>query len=320
MSERTHPEQPKDEPTGIAVFTPSPLFTVTIEEEGDDCEVHFHAGGQGFWVARMAIILDERATLCGPFAGESGRVLRVLMQAEGVRVRATTSSRSNGGYVHDRRGGERRAIAVTPSPDLSRHETDDLYNAALTTGLSAKVMVLTGPRQPSIIKADVYRRLALDLSSNGVMVVADLSGEALAALEKGVDLLKVSHEELVEGGFATDERPKSLASAAAAFLEKGARSMIVSRADEPALVFVGDETYELHVPKLHPADHRGAGDSMTAASAVGLARGWPIEQALRLGGAAGALNVTRHGLATGDRRDIEALVDRIELRRVSAQR
>jgi 1-phosphofructokinase len=320
MTERARHEPAKEEPEGIAVFTPSPLFTVTIEEEGEDCEVHFHAGGQGFWVARMAIILDERATLCGPFSGESGRVLRVLMQAEGVRVRATTSSGSNGGYVHDRRGGERREVAQTRSPDLSRHETDDLYNAALTTGLAAKVMVLTGPRQPSVIKADVYRRLALDLSSNGVQVVADLSGEALAALEEGVDLLKVSHEELVEGGFSADESPRSLVKAAGSFLEKGTRSMIVSRAHDPALVFVGEKTYELHVPKLHPADHRGAGDSMTAASAVGLARGWPIEQAVRLGGAAGALNVTRHGLATGDRRDIESLIDRIELRPVSSPR
>jgi 1-phosphofructokinase len=111
-----------------------------------------------------------------------------------------------------------------------------------------------------------------------------------------------------------DDRPESLAVAAAAFLDRGIRNMIVSRADEPALLFLDGRTYELHAPTLHPADHRGAGDSMTAATAVGLARGWPIEQAVRLGGAAGALNVTRHGLATGDRRDIEALLDRIELK------
>lgn len=289
------------------------MYTITIEDGGDDCEVHFHAGGQGFWVARMAVILDERATLCGPFSGESGRVLRVLMQAEGVRVRATAASLSNGGYVHDRRGGERREIAETRSPDLSRHETDDLYNAALTTGLSAKVMVLTGPRHPSVIKPEVYRRLALDLSSNGVRVVADLSGEALAALEGGIDLLKVSHEELVEGAFAADDRPESLAAAARELLARGIANVVVSRAERPALLFLAGRTYELRAPKLHPADHRGAGDSMTAASAVGLARGWPIERAVQLGGAAGALNVTRHGLATGDRRDIESLLDRIEL-------
>ncbi|MDQ4097837.1 MAG: phosphofructokinase, partial [Actinomycetota bacterium] len=35
--------------------------------------------------------------------------------------------------------------------------------------------------------------------------------------------------------------------------------------------------------------------------------------ALRLGAAAAALNVTRRGLATGDRREIERLAEHIEL-------
>jgi 1-phosphofructokinase len=159
----------------------------------------------------------------------------------------------------------------------------------------------------------VYRRLALDLSTNGVPVIADLSGESLAALAGGVTLLKVSHSELIEGGFASDDRPETLVDAATRLVERGCANLIVSRADEPALVLMGHHVYELCSPRLHPADHRGAGDSMTAAVAVGLARGWTIEEAVRLGGAAGAMNVTRHGLATGDRRDIEALLERIEL-------
>ena len=52
---------PKPRPAGrIAVFTPSPLLTVTIELGTDRPEVHLHAGGQGFWVARLA----AEVTLC----------------------------------------------------------------------------------------------------------------------------------------------------------------------------------------------------------------------------------------------------------------
>jgi 1-phosphofructokinase len=53
---------------------------------------------------------------------------------------------------------------------------------------------------------------------------------------------------------------------------------------------------------------------MTAALAVALAHGRATDDALRMATAAGALNVTRLGLGTGDRRAIERLAERIEIR------
>mgnify|MGYP001148470696 CR=1 FL=1 len=37
----------------IVIFAPSPVLTVTIEDDPDGPDVHFHAGGQGVWQARM---------------------------------------------------------------------------------------------------------------------------------------------------------------------------------------------------------------------------------------------------------------------------
>ena len=60
--------------------------------------------------------------------------------------------------------------------------------------------MLTGP-QEDVVPNDMYRRLALDARRNARFVVADLSGGRLeAALEGGVDLLKVSDEELESDG------------------------------------------------------------------------------------------------------------------------
>ncbi len=53
---------------------------------------------------------------------------------------------------------------------------------------------------------------------------------------------------------------------------------------------------------------------MTAGIAVALARGEDAEQALRRGAAAGAVNVTRHGLASGRRETIDRLTERVEVR------
>jgi 1-phosphofructokinase len=53
---------------------------------------------------------------------------------------------------------------------------------------------------------------------------------------------------------------------------------------------------------------------MTAGLAVSVARGEKLEDGLRLAAAAAALNVTRRGLATGDREQIERMVSEVEVR------
>ena len=299
----------------ICVFSPSPLYTVTIEAGPDDqADVHFHAGGQGVWVARMAVCLGSSVTLCAPFGGESGILLRTLIEAEQVSVRPVNSQGWNGGYIHDRRGGERHVIAEVQSPQLTRHEVDNLYNATISAGLNARCVVLTGPAHESVLLADVYRRLAHDLSTNGTLVVADLSRNALKALDGGVYILKVSHEELIDAGYCHRNEPAQLRAGLDQLQQtSGARHIVVSRAEAPTLALIDDRLVNVQAPRLEPMDPRGAGDSMTAGLAVGSAAGMALDETLRLAAAAGALNVTRHGLGSGQRDHIEQLAKRIDV-------
>ena len=61
-------------------------------------------------------------------------------------------------------------------------------------------------------------------------------------------------------------------------------------------------------------DTTGAGDSLMAGVSAALARGESIEEAIVLGAAAGALNVTRHGLGTGDPDTIDKLRELVVVR------
>jgi 1-phosphofructokinase len=296
------------------VFAPGPLLTVTIEPHGDNADLHVHPGGQGVWQSRMITLLGGRVELCTALGGETGGVLRCLLEAEGFSVQAVERASASGWYVHDRREGQREEVAAHSGAPLDRHELDELYNLALAAGLRAQVCVLSGVEDPDIVAPDTYRRLVADLTNNGVRVVADLAGDHLrAVLEGGVTFLKVSHEELLAAGRADDASPAAMARAVRSLHREGAHSVLVSRADEPALALLDDRLYQVEVPPLEVADHRGAGDSMTAGVAAALARGEDLLEAVRTGAAAGAVNVTRHGLGTGEVETIKALAERVRL-------
>lgn len=302
------------------MFAPTPLLTVTIERtehDHGDAEIHVHPGGQGFWVSRLLGELDVDVVLCASFGGETGTVVRHLIGEAGITVVGVDTSGSNGAYVHDRRDGGRSELATMPAAELSRHEADELYGAALAEALAADVLVLTGPEDDWVIPDDMYRRLATDVRNNGGAVVADLSGGRLeAALQGGLDLLKVSDDELRRGGRVTEDR--DVPTAIQDLVHDGAANVVVSCGDETALAMIDGRLLRVVGPRLESVDARGAGDSLTAATTAAIVHGDPLPEALALGAAAGALNVTRRGLATGRREQIERLARHVTVEPVSS--
>ncbi len=299
----------------VAVFAPALLLLVEVHHTSEgEPEVHLHAGGQGYWVARMVRALSARALPCVCVGGESGEALRSLLMADGLDPWMTSTSRPNAVHIEDRRDGGRNTIVTTDVPPLDRHEIDELYSSTIGASLRAGVCVLAGAQLAPILPADIYGRLAGDLRANDVTVVVDLSGDPLrAALEAGVDIVKISDEELVDDGWSSDTDLASVTAGIQRIRAAGADTVVVSRREHTTIAGRGGELYEVRSPDLAVVDGRGGGDSMTAALAVAAARGLTADQALRWAAAAGALNVSRHGLGSGRLDAIEAIAARVDV-------
>ncbi len=129
-----------------------------------------------------------------------------------------------------------------------------------------------------------------------------------AGLQQGFALLSGPHDDR-----ATDDSPGSLVEAMRTLRADGAGTVVVSRADAPALALVGDDVLTVRMPELQAAEPKGAGDSMTAGMVATLVRGGSVRDALRTGAACGALNVVHRGLGSGGADAVAELAGRVEI-------
>lgn len=305
--------------TAVAVFAPAMLLSIELHRTGDGVdEVHLHAGGQGYWISRMIQALGSRPIPCAAIGGETGAALRSIVEADGLDARLTHMAHANAVVMDDRRDGKRVLLVETPIPSLGRHEVDELYSAIVGAAMFAGVCVLAGTQLAPMFDPDTFRRLVADLRRNDVTVIVDLCGQPLrSALDSGVDVVKLSHEELIDDGWAKRSSVAAIADGIGRLHEAGARSVVVSRQARTIVAGHEGRIFEVRSPSLEVLDGRGGGDSMTAALAVAASRGLAFEDGLRIAAAAGALNVSRHGLGTGRRDAIEDIASHVEIVDVS---
>jgi 1-phosphofructokinase len=300
----------------IAIFGPHPLLTVSLEREGDDERerIHFHAGGQGVWVARQASELGAEPVLCGFAGGEAGSVLRPLLERLPGERRLVEAAAESGCYVVDRRAGRRDALAFTTSEPPSRHELDALFSLTCAEALACGWLVVANPTPAEALPLSIYGDLVADARANGCRTLVDLSSPRLdSALNGGPDLVKINDWELAAWISGPVAEPRELRAAAERMRDAGARSVIVTRGEQPAFVLHEQRAWWLVPPRFERGWREGCGDAMMGALAAAWAQGASFEDAIVTGAAAGAGTFLRQGLGTAAREVIMELREAVRV-------
>lgn len=300
----------------VAVFAPHPLLSVTIEADGREREsIHFHAGGQGVWVASMVACMGVQPILCGLLGGEPGRLLRPLLaDAVGARTHFVSTASPSGSYVIDRRQGIREPVAMALSDPPGRHELDELCSLAIAHAADCGWLVLTNPMPAESLPLEVYRDIVADARAAGARTLVDLSSPRLdSALVSGPDLVKINDWELAGLVRGPVTEPGDLLAAARAVQDAGARRVIVTRGELPALVLDDRDALELAPPRFERGFREGCGDAMLGALAAVWAAQDDLPRALVQGAAAGAANFLRRGVGRASREVIEELSGKVSL-------
>jgi 1-phosphofructokinase family hexose kinase len=267
------------------------------------------AGGKGINVARSARILGGEILCVGFLAGESGRHVAHLAQAEGLAAAWTwiEGETRTCTIVVDPNSG--RATVVNESgPTVTADDWLHLKQGVIAAGNGADIICVCGSAPPGT-SSESYADVLLGLRDFNVPVWADASGMTLrAALTVPGIGIKVNHEEIGALVGQSVENPQDAVGAAQKVREKGIRVVIVTLGADGAVIAHENGQWWAKPPTIRAVSGVGSGDSFMAGYAVASAEGENVSDALRWATAAGAANALSVGGGQFTRTDFEQLL------------
>jgi D-beta-D-heptose 7-phosphate kinase/D-beta-D-heptose 1-phosphate adenosyltransferase len=264
----------------------------------------------GAAVAFVSVVGDDQAgsDLTGLIGGQPGVEPWLLVQ--GGRA-TTTKTRfiASGQQIM-------RADHEQPSPIQDRL-ADRMVRIAADAVAATTVMVLSDYRK-GVLAGDTCQRLIAAARAAGRRVVVDPKGADYARYA-GADLLTPNRGELAQAtGMPVDTEQAIVAAAEKLREQHGFGAVLVTRSED-GMTLVEAETvrhFPAEAPEVH--DVSGAGDTVVAVAAAGIAAGLPLPVAARLSNIAAGIVVGKIGTAVARESDLlEALTpERGALRKV----
>lgn len=278
-------------------------------------EVKEAAGGKGLNVSRVTKALDFPTRACGVLAGETGRRVADLAEAEGIE-----------GSWYWLRRGETRTCTLLIDPekgdDLALNEAGPSIIGA-EWGEFARLVRRVAPHCDAIaccgsLPADVpfmtYVRLLRELSEAGSHVVLDTSGPTLLhALNLPLTAIKVNAHELGEAMGRQIETIDEALAAASDVVEQGPKLVAVTLGGSGAVAVTAQERCVAVPPPINTVSTVGSGDAFLAGLIVSLLRDTPLSEALRMAVACGSVNAGHIGGGIAPAPEVAQMLTRIQV-------
>jgi tagatose 6-phosphate kinase len=275
-------------------------------------------GGKGLHVAQMIAALGERVRLVGLIDATQRSALERLLRERRVTFHGVEAPGSIRTCLAIRETDGRITELLEPGPDLDAATRTALVDTFRRLALDSDLAVLSGSLPPGF-GDDIYADLVSELQAAGVRCLVDASGAALLrAMRARPFLIKPNRDEAAALLGRPVAQIADAVAAVRAFAAQGVAMPVLSLGADGIVAAVDDEVLQADAELVRVGDAVGSGDCLVAGLAVGLVRGEKPEAILRLGTACGTANAAVSGSGYVHRADVDALLPRVRIRRISA--
>jgi len=274
----------------------------------------FDPGGKGINVSRVIHELGGQSLAMGFAPGGLGRYIEQTLESEGIEtdfLHTRGETRTNITIIDESR--HMPTILSDPGPYTDAHYVQDLRARLRKRMHPGDWLVLAGSIPPPLT-ADIYNEIIHEASEKGVHTVLDADGAALAAgAAAHPEMLKGNRREMERllGRHLDDEG--SMLEAARELQDSGVEKVVVTRGREGAIAAADHHYLRGVAPRVRAVSAVGSGDAFLAGVVLTLSRSGQMEEALRLGVAAGTAAVLTQGTEPCRRREVDILLSRVKV-------
>ncbi len=278
-----------------------------------------YPAGKGIDVSRVIRELGGVSVAVALLGGAIGRKIEELLDGEGViytAIRVEPETRIN--IILQVQDKQYRLSL--PGQQVDRTRLEKVRETLQALVREGDVVVISGSL-PRGVSPDFYTGIIFMLKQWGAKVYFDSDGENLkAGLIAEPEGIKPNIHELsrIYGKRLNEEDIDSVIRAAQEIREKHrVKELIVSLGGSGAILVRDEGIWKVNVPRLPVVSAVGAGDAFLGAYVMKRTNGASYEEALKWAGAAGAATVLTPGTQLCRKEDVEALLPKVEVEKIS---
>ncbi|MCF8468588.1 MAG: D-glycero-beta-D-manno-heptose-7-phosphate kinase [Sneathiella sp.] len=291
----------------ISPEAPIPVLKISHQERmlggaGNVLRNIFSLGGR----ARLVSVVGEDA---------EGREIESILAAQGATASHIVKSAGRPTTVKTRfiADGQQLLRSDHEATHTLQPRTAGLVLKAFTEALRTADIVILSDYAKGVLSDTVLKQVIALATAKGIPVIADPKSADFGRYE-GVTLLTPNRKEMIAASGMPCGTNIEVEEAAEYMLAKtGLEALLVTRSEAGMSLITREEAHHISAEAQEVFDVSGAGDSVIAALALGIAAGASLQDAAALANLAGSIAVSKTGTAAVTREEMKHALHNLEI-------
>lgn len=274
------------------------------------------AGGKGLNVSRVASLCGEEVLATGFVGGHCGALAEELLEKDNIKNKFTHVKSETRSCINILDENNVSTEFLEKGDSISHEEINAFLDDFDKIIEDSNVITISGSA-PQGVPTNIYTTLINMIKAKNKKVILDASGDLLKEGIKALPtMIKPNSEEMENLLNVSINNEEEVIKNAIKLHESGIELVVVSLGSDGALLVCKDGVYHGKPPKVEVVNTVGCGDSMVAAFAVAMERGYSNIDSLKYAISISAANAMTFSTGSFNSEDVDNIFENTQINKI----